>query len=105
MMQDEIKVSGFLTHFSQLEKQFEKVHEWHLFNTDAAFFWHKDNPIITILCLSGFNKGEANSQQYKDYHFNLETWSWHGASPKGAATEVKKQLSEFFKEGKNLPPL
>ncbi|OUR73835.1 hypothetical protein A9Q77_05170 [Marinomonas sp. 42_23_T18] len=92
------ELSDFLTHYSALKKQFEMVQEWRLFNSDAAFFWHKDNPIITILCLASFQKGAATSLNYKDYHFHIESWSWHGASPKGAATEIKKQLTLHFKK-------
>ena len=91
------EVSAFSTQLSDLKNQFEMSLEWQLFGSDAALLWHKDNPIVTILCLSKFNKGEANSLIYKDYHFNLESWSWHGASPKGAATEVKKRLAEQFR--------
>lgn len=92
------ELSDFLTHYSTLKKQFEMAQEWRLFNSDAAFFWHKDNPIITILCLTSFHKGVATSLNYKDYHFHIGSWSWHGASPKGAATEIKKQLTLHFKK-------
>ena len=93
----EEELSDFLTDYNRLKEQFEMAQKWYLFNTEAAFFWHKDNPIITILCLSSFHKGEANKLNYKDYHFNIESWSWHGASPKGAATEIKKHLTSDFK--------
>jgi len=92
------ELSDFLTHYSTLKKQFEMAQEWRLFNSDAAFLWHKDNPIITILCLSQFHKGEPNSLIYRDYHFDTANWSWHGVSPKGAATEIKKQLTLHFKK-------
>lgn len=92
------ELSAFLTRYNTLKQQFEMAQKWQLFNTEAAFFWHKDKPIITVLCLSGFHKGEANKLNYKDYHFNIESWTWQGASPKGAATEIKKQLTSDFKK-------
>lgn len=94
---DDTKLSDFTSLLESLNKQYEMSVEWLLFHTDAALFWHKDNPIITILCLSNFSKGKANSLIYKEYYFNTSSWSWHGPSPKGAATEIKKQLTMQFR--------
>lgn len=95
--QPQAEMSDFLIHLSSLKKQFEMTYEWRLFDSDAALLWHKNNPIVTILCLTSFSKGKANSLIYKDYHFHIESWAWHGPSPKGAATEIKKTLTERFK--------
>jgi len=92
------EMSVFSKHLSLLKLEFELFHEWRLFNSNAAFFWHQDKPLVTVLCLSHFVKGEAKSQNYKEYQFHTESWSWQGDSPKGAASEVKKKLRETFPE-------
>ncbi|WP_438462614.1 hypothetical protein [Marinomonas sp. PE14-40] len=96
--QKSTEMSDFTSHLSMLKLEFDLFHEWQLFSSKAAIFWHPDNPLVTILCLSHFVKGEAKSLIYKEYKFNTDSWSWQGASPKGAASEVKKKLSETFKE-------
>lgn len=92
------EMSDFSSHLSMLQLEFDQFHEWQLFNSNAAFFWHPESPLVTILCLSHFIKGEAKSLIYKEYQFHIDSWSWQGSSPKGAASEVKKKLSETFTE-------
>lgn len=92
------KMLDYQGQLEELKKQFEIIKEWQLYDSQAALLWHKNNPIITVLCLTKFKKEKPNSLIYKTFYFNTDVWSWHGPSPKGAASEIKNELSRYFKE-------